>query len=57
MTLGIVINSNDAKTVWNAFRLGKGVGAGSLDTARFAVSATMQGLYDLTRESDRVLTF
>lgn len=106
MKLGIVISSNDAETVWNAFRLGnfalakgddvrvfllgKGVECEGLDTEHFAVSAamqeivtrggridacgtclklrnsgasevcslsTMQDLYELTRDSDRVLTF
>lgn len=106
MKLGIIISSNDAETVWNAFRLGnfalaqndevrvfllgKGVECESLDTESFAVSAamqelatrggridacgtclklrnagagevcslsTMQDLYELTRDSDRLLTF
>jgi uncharacterized protein involved in oxidation of intracellular sulfur len=106
MKLGIVINSNDAEAVWNAFRLGnfalakgdevrvfllgKGVECEGLDSGSFAVSSamqemigrggridacgtclklrntgagemcalsTMQDLYDLTWESDRVLTF
>lgn len=106
MKVGIIISSNDAETVWNAFRLGnfaldkgdevrvfllgKGVECEGLDTECFMVStamqemiarggridacgtclklrnaggsevcalSTMQDLYDLTRESDRVLTF
>lgn len=106
MKIGIVISSNDAETVWNAFQLGnfaldkgdevrvfllgKGVECEGLDTECFMVStamqemiarggridacgtclklrnagggevyalSTMQDLYDLTRKSDRVLTF
>ena len=106
MKLGIIISSNDAETVWNAFRLGnfalakgddvrvfllgKGVECEGLDTECFAVSvamqemvtrggridacgtclklrnagagevcalSTMQDLYELTRDSDRLLTF
>lgn len=57
MKLGIVIYSNDAETVWNAFRfgvfarnkgdqaqlflLGKGVEAEQLDTAQFKVTEQM----------------
>ena len=59
MKLGIVIYSNDAETVWNAFRigafalkqedtvsvflLGKGVEAESLDDGRFDVIGQMRG--------------
>ncbi len=106
MKLGMVIYSDDAETVWNAFRLGvfaldnkdivkafllaKGVESESLDTDQFKVSeqmnsfidkggkilacgtclklrqsegtdlcplSTMQDLYELVQESDRVLTF
>jgi len=106
MKLGLVIYSNDAETVWNAFRLGvfalqkgdevsvfllaKGVEAESLDTDKFKVTAqmqdfadkggeilacgtclkirqqgasdlcplsTMQDLYELVRDCDKVLTF
>ena len=106
MKLGIIINSNDPETVWNAFRLGnfalgqgdavnvfllgKSVECESLDTEHFAVTkamqelvhhggkvdacgtcltlrnaeagavcalSTMQDLYRITRESDRVLNF
>ena len=106
MKLGMVIYSDDAETVWNAFRLGvyalgnkdnvkafllaKGVESESLDTEQFKVSeqmntfidkggeilacgtclklrqsegtdlcplSTMQDLYELVKESDRVITF
>lgn len=106
MKLAIVIYSNDAESVWNAFRfgvfacrkndevrvllLGKGVEAESLDTAQFNVTeqmaklaeaggeilacgtclklrhsegspmcplSTMEDLYRLIAEADRVLTF
>ncbi|WP_455365300.1 DsrE family protein [Kaarinaea lacus] len=106
MKLGMVIYSDDAETVWNAFRLGvyalgnkdnvrafllaKGVESESLDTEQFKVSeqmntfidkggeilacgtclklrqsegtdfcplSTMQDLYELLKESDRVITF
>jgi uncharacterized protein involved in oxidation of intracellular sulfur len=58
MKLGIVIYSNDAETVWNAFRLGvfaakkgdtvrafllgKGVECERIDTAKFKVTEQMQ---------------
>jgi len=58
MKLGIVICSNDAETVWNAFRLGvfalkkgdtvrafllgKGVECESIDTPKFKVTEQMQ---------------
>ena len=106
MKIGIVIYSNDAETVWNAFRfanfaidkgdevkvflLGKGVECESLDTNQFKVTeemkkfvdrggkiyacgtclkirqsegselcpiSTMQDLYGIVKESDKVLTF
>jgi uncharacterized protein involved in oxidation of intracellular sulfur len=106
MKLGMVIYSNDAETVWNAFRLGvfaldnkdsvktfllaKGVECESLDSEKFNVTqqmrsfvdkggeilacgtclkirqseasdlcpiSSMKDLYDIVRDSDRVLTF
>ena len=106
MKLGIIIYSNDAETVWNAFRLGvfslkqkdevrvfllgKGVECESIDTDKFKVTeqikqfidnagcilacgsclkvrnsqgsetcplSTMKDLYDIIKESDKVLTF
>jgi uncharacterized protein involved in oxidation of intracellular sulfur len=106
MKLGIIIYSNDAETVWNAFRLGvfalkkgdsvrafllaKGVECESLDTDKFAVSeqmrdfvekggiilacgtclkirdsngtgmcplSTMADLYEIIKESDKVISF
>jgi len=106
MKLGLIIYSNDAETVWNAFRLGvfalqqgdtvkvfllaKGVEAESLNTDKFKVTAqmqdfadkggeilacgtclkirqqgsselcplsTMQDLYELVRDCDKVLSF
>ena len=106
MKLAIVIYSNDAESVWNAFRfgvfalgkgdavtaflLGKGVEAEGLDTPQFRVTeqmtafvtnggeifacgtclkirhgegsalcplSTMEDLYRIVHESDRVLTF
>jgi len=58
MKIGIIISSNDAETVWNAFRYGnfalkdgdginvfllaKGVEAESLDTDKFAVTQQMK---------------
>jgi uncharacterized protein involved in oxidation of intracellular sulfur len=106
MKIGVIIYSNDAETVWNAFRLGhfalkegdevkafllaKGVEVESLDTDRFKVSeqmrsfiddggqifacgtclkirqsegsdlcpvSTMKDLYEIVKESDRVITF
>jgi uncharacterized protein involved in oxidation of intracellular sulfur len=58
MKIGIIISSNDAETVWNAFRygnfalkegdaakiflMGKGVEAESLDTEKFAVTQQMK---------------
>jgi uncharacterized protein involved in oxidation of intracellular sulfur len=106
MKIGIVIYSNDAETVWNAFRycnyalkegdevktflLAKGVESESIDTPEFKVTeqmrvfidnggkilacgtcltirrskgsemcplSTMKDLYELVRESDRVVTF
>ncbi|MDD2599659.1 MAG: DsrE family protein [Kiritimatiellae bacterium] len=105
MKLGIVIYSEDAESVWNAFRLGvfalqkgdsvktfllaKGVECESLDTAKFKVTeqmqeyveaggeilacgsclkirdsrgsemcplSTMQDLYDLINEADKVVS-
>lgn len=60
MKLGIVIHSNEAETVWNAFRLGvfalkqgdavqvfllgRGVEAERLDTETFKVTAQMETL-------------
>ena len=62
MKLGIVVYSNDAETVWNAFRLGlfslkekdtvkvfllaKGVECESLDADKFNVSQQMQTFVD-----------
>lgn len=106
MKLGIVVYSNDAETVWNAFRygnyalkegdevraflLGKGVESECIDTAQFKVTeqmhafidnggeifacgtclkirhskgseicplSTMKDLYEIVKESDRVVTF
>ena len=106
MKIGIVIYSNDAETVWNAFRFGnfalkegdevkvfllaKGVESESLDTDHFKVTeqtrslvdkggsilacgtclkiresegsemcplSTMKDLYEIVKESDRVVTF
>lgn len=106
MKLGIVISSNDAETIWNAFRLGnfalakkdqisvfllgKGVECESLDTDAFSITtqmeqlvngggqilacgtclnlrkqesteycpiSTLENLYQLIQESDKVLTF
>ena len=106
MKIGIVIYSNDAETVWNAFRFGnfalkegdevkvfllaKGVESESLDTDQFKVTeqirslvdksgsilacgtclkiresegsemcplSTMKDLYEIVKESDRVVTF
>jgi len=106
MKLGLVIYSNDAETIWNAFRLGifalkkgdvvqafllaKGVESEAIDTDKFKVTeqmqsfvsgggkilacgtclkirhaegseicpiSTMSELYDIVRESDKVLTF
>lgn len=106
MKLGIVIHSNEAETVWNAFRLGvfalgegdsvrvfllaRGVEAETLDTEKFKVSeqmqsfvneggeilacgtclkirqsegselcplSTMKDLYEVVRDSDRIVTF
>ena len=106
MKLGIVIYSNDAETVWNAFRfglfarkkgdkvqlflLGKGVEAEGMDTAQFNITelmakfveadgeilacgtclklrqsegsemcplSTLEDLYRIVAEADRVLTF
>ncbi len=58
MKIGIIISSNDAETVWNAFRygnfalkagdaikvflIGKGVEAESLDTDKFPVTMQMK---------------
>jgi uncharacterized protein involved in oxidation of intracellular sulfur len=106
MKMGVIIYSNDAETVWNAFRLGdfalkegdqvkvfllaKGVEVESLDTDRFKISeqmrsfidhggqifacgtclkirqaegtdlcpvSTIKDLYEIVKESDRVITF
>jgi uncharacterized protein involved in oxidation of intracellular sulfur len=106
MKIGIIIYSNDAETVWNAFRYGnyaleegdeagvfllaKGVESESIDTERFRVTeqmrtfvdnggrilacgtclkirhsegsemcplSTMKDLYEIVKESDRVVTF
>ena len=62
MKLGIIIYSQDAETVWNAFRLGvyslgqgdqvsvfllaKGVECQSLDSDKFKVSEQMQAFHD-----------
>lgn len=62
MKLGIVIYSNDAETVWNAFRLGvfalkkgdtvqtfllgKGVECEAIDTGKFKVSEQMRSFID-----------
>lgn len=66
MNLGIVIYSNDAEIVWNAFRLGvfslkqsnsvkifllaKGVESESLDTEKFVVSEEMNSFVELGGE-------
>ncbi len=106
MKIGIIVNSNDSETVWNAFRfgnfalaigdevrvflIGKGVEAESLDTDKFDVAeqqhtfvkdggkifacgtclnihqleasemytvATLNDLYEIIKESDRIITF
>lgn len=106
MKLGIVIYSNDAETIWNAFRfanfslkesdtvkvflLAKGVEYESLDSEKFTIKeqsksflekngkifacgtclksresegsetcpmATMKDLYELVKESDKVISF
>ncbi|MBN2453691.1 MAG: DsrE family protein [Candidatus Omnitrophica bacterium] len=106
MKLGVIIYSNDAESVWNAFRLGafslkqkdtvkvfllgKGVECESIDTEKFKVTeqmklfinsggsilscgsclkirnsqgseicplSTMKDLYDIVKDSDKVLTF
>jgi len=106
MKLGIVIYSNDAETVWNAFRLGvfvlkkgdsvqvfliaKGVECETIDSDKFKVTeqiqsfisaggkifacstclkvrqsqgsdicpvSTLDDLYEILQESDKVLTF
>ena len=106
MKIGIVVNSNDSETVWNAFRfgnfalamgdevkvflMGKGVAADLLDTDKFKVTeqlqafvnsggkifacgicleihqleaseiytvSTLNGLYEIVEESDRIITF
>ena len=106
MKLGVIVYSNDAETVWNAFRLsvfslkqkdvvkvfllGKEVECESIDTEKFKVTeqiklfidnggsilscgsclkirnsqgsetcplSTMKDLYDIIKESDKVLTF
>jgi len=106
MKIGIVIYSNDAETVWNAFRLGnftlksgdavsvflmaKGVECESLSTNQFDITeqmnalvenggiilacgtclkirqkggtelcplSTMKDLYELIKESDKIVTF
>ena len=106
MKLGMIVYSNDAETVWNAFRLGvfsleqkdtvkvfllgKGVECESIETEKFKVTeqiklfvdndgsilscgfclkirnsqgsetcplSTMKDLYDIIRDSDKVLTF
>ncbi len=106
MELGVVIYSNEAELVWNAFRLGnfalesgdnvkifllaKGVECESLDTDKFKITdeiqgfvnkngkifacgtclkirqsegseicplSTMKDLYELVKNSDKVLTF
>ncbi len=105
MRIGIVIYSNDAETVWNAFRfanfalnsgdevkaflLGKGVECENMNDERFDVReqmeefvknggkiyacgtclkirdssselcpvSTMKDMYEIVKESDRVLTF
>jgi uncharacterized protein involved in oxidation of intracellular sulfur len=62
MKLGLVVYSNDAETVWNAFRLGvfalkqgdtvgafllaKGVEAESLDTDKFKITEQMHAFVD-----------
>jgi len=66
MKLGIIIYSDDAEVVWNAFRLGvfslkkedevkvfllaKGVECESLDTEKFKVTEMMQEFADLNGE-------
>jgi len=106
MKIGIVIYSNDAETVWNAFRFGnfalkeddevkvfllaKGVESESLDTDKFKVTeqmrsfinnggkilacgtclkirqseaseicplSTMKDLYEIVKNSDKIVTF
>lgn len=106
MKIGLVIYSNDAETVWNAFRFGdfalkvgdevkvfllaKGVECESLDSEKFKVTeqirafvnqggeilacgtclkirgsegseicplSTMKDLYEIVKESDKVITF
>lgn len=63
MKFGIIINSNDPETVWNAFRFGlkpltkgdevrvfltgRGVEAEQLDTEQFAVTQMMMDFMDL----------
>ena len=106
MKIGMIVYSNDAETVWNAFRYGnyalgegdgvkafllaKGVESESIDTPEFKVTeqmrvfidnggkilacgtclrirhsegsemcplSTMKDLYEIVKESDRVVTF
>lgn len=62
MKLGVIINSNDSETVWNAFRLanfslrhgdtvkvflmGKGVECESIDTETFSVTQQLRSFID-----------
>ncbi|MDI6716984.1 MAG: DsrE family protein [Actinomycetota bacterium] len=66
MKFGIIVNSNDPETVWNAFRFGlqplangdevkvfltgKGVEAEQLDTEQFPVTEMMKQLQELGGE-------
>ncbi|MGC1454779.1 MAG: DsrE family protein [Nitrospirota bacterium] len=67
MKIGIIISSNDAETVWNAFRYGnfalkegdaakvfltgKGVEAEPLDKGKFAVTQQMK---DLVKAGEKI---
>ena len=46
MKLGVIISSNDAETCWNALRY-----------ANFYPVSTMKDMYEIVKESDKVVTF
>ena len=58
MNIGIIIYSEDAETVWNAFRFGNFALKKGDNTKVFLMGmSTMEDLYRIVKESDKIVTF
>jgi hypothetical protein len=64
MKIGIIISSNDAETCWNALRSGgKILACGTCIKSRNQEGTemcplnTMKDMYEIIKESDKVVTF